>query len=869
MNKGNKLKAAIEAAMLKKPGLYRKKRVPDQPEELSVLSMNGEIASQGPLSGSNSIRNMISDEDMHEGQAVKRDSTTDSCMPKTVNNMEQFSVLPAEVVTSRTEDVCPIVRFDGKSSSRDLHCYTLASISPLLKLSAIPEHEFIWQGAFEIHRSGQVSDLLNGMQAHLSIFASHKVLEAANKFSCKLTLNEVPRMSTWPIQFQESDVKEDNIALYFFAKDLESYEKSYKILLDSMMSSDLALKGIIDGVELLIFPSNQLPEKYQRWNMLFFLWGVFRGKRASCLQHMPGSTEQFSCPQDISMATISLPENTCSLGPIDNSSSACDGACNVDVASEAHASIALPCLSEGINGDCDTKVSSLVTKDECIQIVVEQQEFRLDSDPLSTIQSSSAHLCPGLGSICISQSPPPCCIYSVTIKRVCSEKREEEGILHSSVGANLKQQRRPGLENRVLFLFSLLGGGASGGCSPASEFSLLGCKHFSRTGGVILDVSPRNMHSINRKNSLAIHACDPGDDISNDVEGYVDPDCKKDEELNALEQVTRPTSGSNKIEMMPMHWDTPHDRQQASSHYFNKIPAAMQEVEAAGVIGEENITDKMNRSKDQVKFRGILEERGILDAGAALEGETVIGDATIKELNAQYLNHRKRPHIDSTELMSQAAGGGKSQIVPWNGVNAILADGSENKKQKTGFGGFYGCNNPTDSLRDGFASMHEVASSSSIKEKRYDESCGGTVIPDNSQNAERYFFPVDSPPVKDIGLGDNSMPWKMFLPGNEDGLHDRTPNLELALGAETSSRQGIPPFLGGKVDKKKKLGQPPDKATSKEEEEEVSAALSLSLSFPIPDKKQAAKPVSKSEQLHPERRLVNTSLFLFGGLSDK
>lgn len=34
------------------------------------------------------------------------------------------------------------------------------------------------------------------------------------------------------------------------------------------MKNDLALKGNIDGVELLIFPSNQLPEKSQRKNYL-------------------------------------------------------------------------------------------------------------------------------------------------------------------------------------------------------------------------------------------------------------------------------------------------------------------------------------------------------------------------------------------------------------------------------------------------------------------------------------------------------------------------------------------------------------------------------------------------------------------------
>lgn len=43
-----------------------------------------------------------------------------------------------------------------------------------------------------------------------------------------------------------------------------SYERNYKSLLDCMIKNDLALKGNFDGVELLIFSSNQLPEKSQR-----------------------------------------------------------------------------------------------------------------------------------------------------------------------------------------------------------------------------------------------------------------------------------------------------------------------------------------------------------------------------------------------------------------------------------------------------------------------------------------------------------------------------------------------------------------------------------------------------------------------------
>ncbi|CAJ1929079.1 unnamed protein product [Sphenostylis stenocarpa] len=47
------------------------------------------------------------------------------------------------------------------------------------------------------------------------------------------------------------------------------------------MNNDLALQGTVDGVELLIFPSNLLPKNSQCWNDMFFLWSVFRGQRGN------------------------------------------------------------------------------------------------------------------------------------------------------------------------------------------------------------------------------------------------------------------------------------------------------------------------------------------------------------------------------------------------------------------------------------------------------------------------------------------------------------------------------------------------------------------------------------------------------------
>ena len=82
---------------------------------------------------------------------------------------------------------------------------------------------FVCRGVFEVQSNRKRPELHDGIQAHLSTCASPRVLEVAKKFPSKILLNEVPRSSTWPLQFQKIGVGEDKIALYFFAKDLERY----------------------------------------------------------------------------------------------------------------------------------------------------------------------------------------------------------------------------------------------------------------------------------------------------------------------------------------------------------------------------------------------------------------------------------------------------------------------------------------------------------------------------------------------------------------------------------------------------------------------------------------------------------------------
>ncbi|KAJ4777998.1 RING/FYVE/PHD zinc finger superfamily protein [Rhynchospora pubera] len=180
--------------------------------------------------------------------------------------------------------------------------YDSSSLGTPSRTLSIPEQDSVWQGSFEIMRgTTQAWESFDGIQAHFSAHVSPKVFDVVAKFSDKLKLEEVPWGTAWPGQFQEIKPSEEHVALFFFARDLESYVVSYSRLLQSLIADNLALRGHICGVELLIFPSDKLPEQSQRWNSLFYLWGIFCARKqappkTSLKSHKPigGASGNFS-----------------------------------------------------------------------------------------------------------------------------------------------------------------------------------------------------------------------------------------------------------------------------------------------------------------------------------------------------------------------------------------------------------------------------------------------------------------------------------------------------------------------------------------------------------------------------------------------
>ncbi|KAL5129678.1 Bromodomain adjacent to zinc finger domain protein 2B [Glycine soja] len=326
MHEGNRLKAAIQAALLRRPEIHKRKEAPDQTNEFPTSStgLKREVTSQKQVLVSSTLKNGISAEESNMKQEIIENSTFETSKCPSANDLKQLEFCRTDVCSQlrKSDSAGPT---SGKPVVRDDFPNNAMEISSILsKMSVIPEYECIWQGVFVVHRNGMPPDLYTGIQAHLSACASPKVHEVVKKFLPEVSLNEVSRLSVWPSQFHQGGAKEDNIALYFFARDIESYERYYKGLLDHMIRNDLALRGTFDGVELLIFASNQLLEDSQRWNMLFFLWGIFRGRRINHLD----STKKICIPslnvmpneKDFPTAVMTLSETQCSPKHVDKES---------------------------------------------------------------------------------------------------------------------------------------------------------------------------------------------------------------------------------------------------------------------------------------------------------------------------------------------------------------------------------------------------------------------------------------------------------------------------------------------------------------------------------------------------------------------
>ncbi|OVA02138.1 hypothetical protein BVC80_8787g2 [Macleaya cordata] len=154
------------------------------------------------------------------------------------------------------------------------------------RFEGLPDHLAIdatWKGSFEILGTVPTGELYEGLQAYPPGKTRRKTYEVSKQMPRMLQFKLHPRCDVWPEIFHIDCPTGDDIALYFLPGDFKRSKEKYSSLLNLIEMRDLAMQSCLNGVELLIFTSKQLPADSQRINMKFYLWGVFRSvKKQNC-----------------------------------------------------------------------------------------------------------------------------------------------------------------------------------------------------------------------------------------------------------------------------------------------------------------------------------------------------------------------------------------------------------------------------------------------------------------------------------------------------------------------------------------------------------------------------------------------------------
>ncbi|GFS32572.1 RING/FYVE/PHD zinc finger superfamily protein [Actinidia rufa] len=172
-----------KTSTLSKSTSYVARRGPGMPAPLGELKMQSCALGVTGASSANGISNFTESsccgtsalESTNLGEKIRDSSIYHSRLSIAAGGS-------APAATWKTGDNRLIDPSDGKPFISDLPSHASSTVPFLLKMSIIPQHEYIWQGVFEVQSNRKDPELPDGIQEHLSTCASPKVLEVAKKF---------------------------------------------------------------------------------------------------------------------------------------------------------------------------------------------------------------------------------------------------------------------------------------------------------------------------------------------------------------------------------------------------------------------------------------------------------------------------------------------------------------------------------------------------------------------------------------------------------------------------------------------------------------------------------------------------------------
>ncbi|KHN17818.1 hypothetical protein glysoja_029126 [Glycine soja] len=143
--------------------------------------------------------------------------------------------------------------------------------------SSIPS----WRGQIQILQTAASGETYDGFEAQPPCVVKRKAYEFSREMPSVLQLESLSASNVLTDIFWDGSPKLQDIALYFFpSKQTEKSKENLNSILKFMNAKKSMLRSYIDGVELMVFTSNQLDMDSRgaiaAVNAGHFLWGLFR-----------------------------------------------------------------------------------------------------------------------------------------------------------------------------------------------------------------------------------------------------------------------------------------------------------------------------------------------------------------------------------------------------------------------------------------------------------------------------------------------------------------------------------------------------------------------------------------------------------------
>lgn len=211
------------------------------------------------------------------------------CIMSNIDNADEKGVeIVVEKATIASTTISPL-KFDQPivdsgvvSSTMKIPVAPSRSSSPLIPATKvdknlyIPASEASWKGSFNLLVCGPKKWEISGViQAHPPSRVRKKVYESSMLMPEVLEFELVQQGGLWMSLFGNYTPDNRDIGVYLFPSTCQRC-KSYTLLLECIGEQDMVLRNYRDGLELLVFTSKILQIDCQRWNGMYFLWGLFR-----------------------------------------------------------------------------------------------------------------------------------------------------------------------------------------------------------------------------------------------------------------------------------------------------------------------------------------------------------------------------------------------------------------------------------------------------------------------------------------------------------------------------------------------------------------------------------------------------------------